>query len=49
VALIEKDAVTKDNLDQYRVFAIDESALEIGCLLSLYIDLMDYRKSNEIV
>lgn len=48
VALIEKDAVTKDNLDQYKVYAIDDTTLEIGCILSLYIDLMYYRRNNEI-
>jgi adenine/guanine phosphoribosyltransferase-like PRPP-binding protein len=49
VALIEKGTVTKDNLDQYKVYAIDDSTLEIGCILSLYIDLMHYRRSGEII
>jgi hypothetical protein len=48
VALIEKEPVTKNNLDQYKVYAIDETTLEIGCILSLYIDLMYYRRNNEI-
>lgn len=46
VALIEKDPVTKDNLDRYKVYAIDDSTLEIGCILSLYIDCMFYSDSG---
>lgn len=48
VALIEKEPIVKDNLDEYKLYYIDKS-LEIICvILGLFIDIEHYRNLAHI-
>lgn len=48
VALIEKDNVVYNNLDTYRVFALNEQINEIACLFGLYIDTLLFAHCGEV-
>lgn len=49
VALIEKDNTIYNNLDSYKICAIDFSSNEVSCLYSLYIDALMFGNRGEKV
>ena len=48
IALIEKDSVVYNNLDEYNIFAIDANAAFISYLSALYLDIVRYSNRGEV-
>lgn len=47
IALIEKDCIVYNNLDEYRIYAIDDSSSFITFVFGLYIDVLMYGNRGE--
>ena len=49
IAQVEKDVVVKDNLDTYKVYAVDEQAAFIAFLFSLHTDMVSASNRAQVV
>lgn len=47
IALIEKDCIVYNNLDEYRIYAIDEGISFVTFVFGLYIDVLMYGNRGE--
>lgn len=47
IAEVDKGCIVHDNLDEYEMYAINENAMTIALLFSVYWDLLRYRNSGE--